>query len=177
MVPAGVKFTVNAPQNQVVVTGPKGELRWDAPSFVTIETQNDRLTVKVTNPEDLFQRAMWGTTAAMLQNMLTGVTVGFTKKLGIKGTGYQWKMNGQKLTIEAGYSHSIEVTLPAGITAAVEERGVLAISGIDKQLVGETAAQIRRVRPPEPYKGKGIKYTDEQIRQKAGKQAAKGEGA
>ena len=155
----------------VIVKGPKGELTQKLHEFVTVEINDKIVTVKVENEANKFQKSLWGLFASLIINMIAGVTEGFSKQLEINGVGYKAAIAGKKLTLNVGYSHSVEYDVPEGIDIKVEGN-VITISGIDKQLVGETSAQIRKVRKPEPYKGKGIKYMDEQIRRKAGKAAA-----
>ena len=128
--------------------------------------------VTVGKPEDKKERALWGLFRALIANMVTGVNEGYEKKLEVKGVGYKVAVAGNKVNLNLGFSHPLEFVLPEGISAVAEGNN-LTISGIDKQLVGETAARIRKLRKPEPYKGKGIKYSDEIIRRKAGKTAAK----
>lgn len=171
-IPAGVTFEL---QGTVVrVKGPKGELTLELHPSVTVTVAENEATVSVQNPEVKADRSLWGTFSALLQNMVDGVTEGFEKKLEISGVGYGWQVSGKKLTVKAGYSHLVEVELPEGITAAVEDN-VLTLSGADKQLVGETTAGIRKIRLTEPYKGTGIKYVGEHIRRKSGKQAVGGD--
>lgn len=126
------------------------------------------ITVTVKDPDEKFDRSLWGLTRVLINNMVTGVTVGFQKKLEINGVGFKAAVAGQKMTLNLGFSHPVEYEIPQGITATVE-KNVITIAGIDKQLVGETAAKIRSFKKPEPYKGKGIKYDTEVIRRKAGK--------
>ncbi|HNX10869.1 MAG TPA: 50S ribosomal protein L6 [bacterium] len=166
---AGVNLTLSG--SLVKVKGPKGELSFELPKKVSLEITEKEAIVKVEDAEDVKQRALWGLCRNLINNMVLGVTVGFEKKMEIKGVGYRTQVSGQKLTLNLGFSHPIEFPLPAGISA-VSDGNFLTIQGIDKQAVGEVAAQIRRLRLPEPYKGKGIKYIDEVIRRKAGKTAA-----
>lgn len=172
-IPGGV--TVEVKDGELVVKGAKGELKQPLMPYITVQVEESQATVAVKDENDQEQRAMWGTTASLLKNMIAGVKDGFEKKLEINGVGYQFQASGKKLTIKAGYSHPVEMQLPEGIDASVEEN-VLTLSGIDKQAVGEFAANVRKVRLPEPYKGAGIKYADEQILRKAGKQAVGTEG-
>ncbi len=170
------KVTVEVKDGIVLVKGPKGELSEPVNTLTTVVVGDEGVQVSIANESDKAQRSMWGTMAALIVNMLIGVTEGFQKRLEINGVGYGWQVSGKKLTVKAGYSHPVEVTIPEGIETSVEDN-VLTIAGISKQLVGEVAANIRKIRTPEPYKGSGIKYDDEVIRRKAGKQAATGEGA
>ncbi|PIT88449.1 MAG: 50S ribosomal protein L6 [Candidatus Magasanikbacteria bacterium CG10_big_fil_rev_8_21_14_0_10_36_32] len=169
-IPQGV--TVEISGNELIVRGPKGELRQVIHPRVTISINNGEIAVMVVNTEDKKDRSLWGTFSSLIENMLDGVTNGFQKQLEINGVGYKVSLKGEALNLELGFSHPILFKLPAGIKFAVE-KNVVTVSGIDKQLVGETAAQIRNLRKPEPYKGKGIKYVDEVIRRKAGKTATK----
>ncbi|OGY87749.1 MAG: 50S ribosomal protein L6 [Candidatus Kerfeldbacteria bacterium RIFOXYA2_FULL_38_24] len=169
------EVTISLKDGVLIVKGPKGELSEKLHPYVSVKLQEGELLVQVGKNPGKSQSAMWGTFAALIRNMIKGVVIGFEKKLEINGVGYGWQVSGQKVTVKAGYSHSIEVILPSGISAKVEEKA-LVISGPNKQIVGETAANIRKIRLPEPYKGTGIKYQEEQIQRKAGKQAA-GAGA
>lgn len=170
--PAGVTTTVTG--DVVVVKGPKGELTQKLHSVAVVEVADNVLNVMVKNPNDKKQRAIWGLMRSLLQNMVTGVTEGFSKKLEFNGVGYKVAVSGSNVNMSLGYSHPIVFPLPQGITAEAE-KNVLKLTGFDKHLVGETAAQIRKLRKPEPYKGKGVKYDSEVIRRKAGK-AAKAAG-
>ncbi|HNU81123.1 MAG TPA: 50S ribosomal protein L6 [bacterium] len=164
---------VSAQFNNGVLTvkGPKGELSRALKTPVTVEIDEAAIRIVVTqNTKDA--SAYWGLYRALVNNMVTGVKVGFTKKLEINGVGYRVAVNGSKLNLNLGYSHPIEFPLPAGISATVEAN-VITLSGIDNELLGNTAFKIRKLRVPEPYKGKGVKYVDEVLRRKAGKTAAK----
>ncbi len=167
-IPEGVEVTVNG--TQVTVKGPKGELQTEMHPWVTVTVTEEGVVTSVANPENVRQKAMWGTVASLTRGMIVGVTDGYTITLEINGVGYGWQLNGQKLTIKAGYSHPVEMVLPEGITASVEGNKLILVS-IDKQMIGELASNIRKIRKPEPYKGKGIKYSDEIIKRKQGKQA------
>jgi large subunit ribosomal protein L6 len=167
-IPAGVSVTVSA--SEVKVKGPKGELSLPLPASCKVTQENNEITV-TRESEDKFVRASHGTTRAHLNNMVTGVTAGFTKDLEIVGVGYKAEAKGTMLTLTIGYSHLVNFTAPPGITIETPEPTKIKISGIDRQKVGQVAAEIRGVRPPEPYKGKGIKYIDEHIERKAGKSA------
>jgi len=166
---AGV--TIDVRPTSVIVKGPKGELRQEILKGVNIAVADSEVTVTVDKPEDRKERSLWGLYRTLVANMIHGVSVGFEKKLEIKGVGYRAAMQGNNLILNLGFSHPIEFSLPAGISALVEAN-VITISGFDKYLVGETAAKIRKFRVPEPYKGKGVKYIDEVVRRKAGKAAA-----
>jgi len=158
----------------VVVKGPKGELKEKLHNFIKVEIKPEEVVVSVNHPEVKKEGAMWGLFRTLIQNMITGVNQPFEKKLEINGVGYRAAMSGAKLTLNVGYSHPVDFQLPAGVSAKVDAN-VITLTGISKYFVGEAAAQIRKIRKPEPYKGKGIKYVDEVIRRKAGKSAAKGE--
>lgn len=167
--------TVELTDAEVKVKGPKGELFMELHPSVSANVVEGSVQLSVKNPELKKEASLWGTFGSLVKNMIIGVTEGFEKKLEINGVGYGWQVSGKKLTVKAGYSNPVEVQLPEGIEASVEDT-VLTIAGIDKQLVGEVTANIRKIRTPEPYKGTGIKYIDEQIRRKSGKQAAGLEG-
>lgn len=158
---------------ELTVRGPKGELRTGMLQAVKAEISDKAIVLTVNDPGSGKEKALWGLYRSLAQNMVTGVNTGFQKKLELNGVGYRVSQSGAKLVFNIGFSHQVNFPLPAGITALVEGNQIT-LSGIDKQLVGETAAQIRRLKPPEPYKGKGIKYADEVIRRKAGKTASKG---
>jgi len=156
----------------LTVKGPKGQLNLDIPANVNIVITESEIKVSVNNAEDKRQKSLWGLFRSLVRNMVDGVSKGFEKKLEINGVGYKVAGGGNKLNFSLGYSHPVIFDLPSGVSAVVEGK-FITLSGIDKQLVGEMAAQIRGLRPPEPYKGKGIKYIDEVIRRKAGKTSAK----
>ena len=174
-IPIPQAVAVSVENGIVKVKGPKGENRLELHPHVQVAQEEQDLEVRVSNPEEKFDRALWGLHRALLANMIKGVTEPFIKKLEMVGVGYRAAAQGNKLTLEAGFSHPVEIHIPEGITCTVE-KNIISISGIDKQQVGEVAAKIRAVRKPEPYKGKGIKYEGEVIRRKAGK-AAKAAGA
>jgi len=166
-VPKGVQIDVKG--LTVKVKGPKGELSRTFVAPVTIGMEGAELVV--TRPSDAPSvRALHGTTRALIQNMVTGVNTGFTKALVVEGVGYRAEMKGKQLVMALGYSHPVPVDPPDGISFAVDEKTkTITISGIDKELVGQVAADLRSWRPPEPYKGKGLRYSDERVRRKAGK--------
>lgn len=167
--PAGVTLTVEE-NNYVVVKGPKGELSYSFNPKMGIEV--DGTEVKVTRPDDsIINKTNHGTTRALLHNMVVGVSEGFEKNLLIEGVGYRASLKGKTLVIAAGYSHLVEMAIPEGLNVTCPSQTEIKIAGIDKQLVGEFAANVRKVRKPEPYKGKGIRYSDEIIRRKEGKKA------
>ena len=167
-VPAGVIVSVDA--GRVTVSGPKGELRQVVPQRMQI-AQDDG-TITVTRPTERGEdRALHGLTRTLIANMVEGVTQGFEKRLEIQGVGYRAALAGSNLELQVGYSHSVRITPRQGIEFEVPTPTQVVVKGIDKQIVGQTAAEIRKVRPPEPYKGKGIRYRDEQVRRKVGKRA------
>ncbi len=173
-VPAGLEASVNG--QTVSVKGPKGTLTVEVHPDVRVELSGEpkALVVTVLDDQNTKQRALWGTTRQLVANAVAGVQKPFEKALEFVGVGFKVAMAGSdKLNIEVGFSHPVAYQLPKGVEAKVEKQ-ILTLSGIDKRLVGETAAQVRRIKPPEPYKGKGIKYTTEVIRRKAGKAATKG---
>lgn len=166
-IPAGVTVDVN--DNTVTVKGPKGELVLTLTKGISVKVEGNMLEVLREN--DMF-KPMHGTTNANIKNMIEGVTHGFEKALEIIGVGYRFALKGKTLVINAGYSHQVEMVIPEGITVDVTSNTELTVKGIDKVQVGEFAANIRKVRKPEPYKGKGIRYKDEYVRRKEGKKAA-----
>lgn len=170
IIPNGVEVKIDG--QKVEVKGPKGTLRLDMHHLVNAEIVEEDskkiIKVSVEDSESVEQKALWGLSAKLISNLVEGVSAGFEKKLEVNGVGYKVSIQGNKLKLEVGYSHPVELTLPEGISADVQ-KNLITISGIDKQLVGEVGAQIRKIRKPEPYKGKGIKYADEVIRRKAGK--------
>ncbi|MDD6224084.1 MAG: 50S ribosomal protein L6 [bacterium] len=169
LVPEGTTVTVE--NNTVNVKGPKGELSLELVKNITIEQAENELKVLRANDEKN-TKAMHGTINANIKNMIEGVTNGFQKSLEIIGVGYRFNVNGNTLVINAGYSHPVEMKVPTGLTVESVSNTEICVKGIDKVLVGEFAANIRKVRKPEPYKGKGIRYKDEHVRRKEGKKAA-----
>ena len=170
-VPAGVEVNV-AGGNVVTVKGPKGTLTQNLHPNMTITQEGNVITV--TRPNDLKEnRSLHGLTRTLLNNMIVGVTEGYTKKLDVNGVGYRVAKEGNKLVMNLGYSHQVIMEEKAGITIEVPDPNHIHIIGCDKQLVGQFAAEVREKRPPEPYKGKGIKYADEVIRRKVGKTGGK----
>ena len=165
-VPAGVDITIDGAL--VTVKGPKGTLSHTVAEPITVEKSEQGLEVKRPNDERL-AKSLHGLTRTLVANMVTGVTDGYEKKLEIVGTGYRVALNGQTLEFALGFSHPVHVPAPTGITFAVESPTKFSVAGIDKQQVGEVAANIRKIRKPEPYKGKGVRYAGEQVRRKAGK--------
>ena len=166
-IPNGVTVTVDG--DAVQVKGPKGDLSWDTPSVISVTVADN--TVVVTRPNDLRPvRAKHGLTRALINNMVEGVSTGFSKVLEIQGTGYRAELDGKTIVLRVGFSHTVRVEPHDGITFAIEGN-LITVSGHDKQRVGQQAAEIRHVRPPEPYKGKGIRYQGEWVRRKTGKGA------
>ena len=169
-IPAGVE--VKAEADLILVKGPRGKLSQRLHPFIIVEVKDKQVLISVAKPEDGRQNAIWGLFRSLISNMVEGVVTGFEKKLEINGIGYKAAVSGRKLILNVGYSHPIDFELPEEITCQVE-KNLITIAGNDKQLVGEVAANIRKIRKPEPYKGKGIKYVDEVLRHKVGKAAAK----
>jgi len=167
VIPSGVEVEVKG--SSVRVKGPKGELARTFPADMIIEVKDNQILVKRPTDE-ANHRALHGMTRALIQNMVTGVSTGFQKILEVNGVGYRAEMNGSNLVLHVGYSHPVTVEPPEGISFEVDQRTrQIKVNGYDRQEVGQVAANIRKIRPPEPYKGKGIKYLDERIRRKAGK--------
>ena len=167
VLPAGVQIELNG--SNVSVKGPKGEMKRTFSSLIGIAMENGQVII-TRNSEQPAERALHGTTRAVLANMVQGVSAGFERILEIEGVGYRAEMNGKNLVLNMGYSHPVEMEPPAGISFDVETKARLVfVRGFDKELVGQTAANVRNVRPPEPYHGKGLHYQGEKIRRKAGK--------
>ncbi len=173
--PDSVTFHFSPQERLVTLKGPLGELQHRLPHQINLEHQNNTLII-TRRTHSKTAKSLHGLTRALLANMVTGVTQGYQKTLELVGTGYRVAKQGNKLVISVGYSHPVEYPQPEGITLEVEGNNIIKVKGIDKQLVGQVAAEIRAIRKPEPYKGKGIRYQGEQVRRKAGK-AAKGTGA
>ena len=170
-VPAGVTVDI-AENNKVTVKGPKGTLERVLPADMEIKLEGAELTVS--RPNDLKRnKSLHGLTRALLHNMVVGVHEGFEKKLEVNGVGYRAAKQGKKLVLSLGYSHPVEMTDPEGIETVLDGQNIIIVKGIDKEKVGQFAAEIRDKRRPEPYKGKGIKYADEHIRRKVGKTGKK----
>jgi large subunit ribosomal protein L6 len=165
-IPNGVQVTLDG--QTVTVKGPKGQLSWTVAEEIEVRQDGQELllTKRAEGPR---AQAMWGLSRTLVANMVTGVTTGFERSLELVGVGYRAAMKGNALSMQLGFSHEVDVPPPAGISFAVPKQTEIKISGIDKQQVGEIAAQIRRLRPPEPYKGKGVRYAGEQVRRKEGK--------
>ncbi|HOB12270.1 MAG TPA: 50S ribosomal protein L6 [Syntrophomonadaceae bacterium] len=168
--PQGVEITVQ--DNMVTVKGPKGTLAQAIPQGITVSKQDDQIVVERAG-DSKQDRAYHGLTRALVANMVQGVSTGFERKLELVGVGYRAQLQGKKLVINIGFSHPVEVEPPEGIEFEVPAANKITVKGIDKQLVGNTAAIIRDIRRPEPYKGKGIKYENEVVRRKAGKAGGK----
>ncbi len=168
-IPSGVEVSISG--QHVAVKGPKGTLELDAPGEIEIASEGDQ--VVITRPDDERRnRALHGLTRSLVNNMVVGVSEGFVRELEIVGVGYRATAQGpSKLELQVGYSHSVPVDAPEGITLEVPSPNRIIVRGADKQLVGQVAANIRKVRKPEPYKGKGIRYSDERVLRKAGKSA------
>jgi len=171
-IPEGV--TVDIKDNNITVKGPKGTLLRAIHPKVKVDFKDGVVTVDVQNKENKKERALWGTFASHILNMVTGVTKGFQKQLEVNGVGYKVALQGKDIKLEVGYSHPVVYKMSENVSAKIE-KNVITLESIDKESLGSTAAEIRAIKKPEPYKGKGIKYIDEQIRRKAGKTAAKGE--
>ena len=170
-IPAGVTVDI-AENNQVTVKGPKGTLERVLPAEMSITKEGEE--IKVARPNDLKKmKSLHGLTRTLINNMIIGVTEGYEKKLEVNGVGYRAAKQGKKLTLSLGYSHPLEMEDPEGIEVTVEGQNIIIVKGIDKEKVGQYAAEIREKRAPEPYKGKGIKYEDEVIRRKVGKTGKK----
>lgn len=165
----------NKEKDRILISGPKGNLFFDLPLGIKAEVTDGQIVVSQAKKNDETTRALFGLTRAILSNLVKGVTEGFEKKLELTGVGYRAQASGNTLTLSVGYSHPVIIKAEEGIVFTVEEN-IITVSGIDKEKIGDIAAKVRSIRPPEPYKGKGIKYVGERIRRKAGK-AAKAIGA
>jgi large subunit ribosomal protein L6 len=168
--PSSVKVAVAS--GEVKVEGPKGKLAWRPHRLITVKVEGSQVICERAD-ETRESRALHGLTRALVQNMVTGVSTGFERKLIIEGVGYRAELKGKTLNMSLGFSHQVDFPLPDGVTAEVVDRTQVTLRGIHKQLVGETAAKIRAIRPPEPYGGKGIRYGDEVIKMKEGKSGGK----
>ena len=172
-IPAGVSFDLKG-SDEVAIKGPKGELSLSLRPEVSVSVADGVATIARSGAgSERAGRAFHGMTRAMLSNMVLGVTTGFSKKLEIKGVGWNAKLQGKKLVLNIGFCHPVDIQVPAGITVECENPTSINVSGADKQAVGQLAALIRKTRPPEPYKGKGIRYVGEYVRRKAGKSFGK----
>ena len=165
-----VKVTVQP--STVIVDGPKGSLSMSVSDLVAVDVDESQIRVSATRRHRK-SRAMHGLTRSLIQNMVTGVTTGFSKSLEIQGVGYRAETDNKSITLHVGYSQPVVLPLPEDLTVEIERNTIIHVRGIDKQKVGEMAARIRRVRKPEPYRGKGIRYQGEQVRRKVGKAGAK----
>ena len=165
-VPAGVTVTLDG--QTVSVKGPKGELSWTVADEIAVAQENGALTF-TPRGDGQRERAMWGLSRTLVANMVHGVTQGYERTLELVGVGYRAALKGRALSMQLGFSHEVDVPPPEGITFTVPRQTEIRIAGVDKQLVGETAARIRKLRPPEPYKGKGVRYSGEKVRRKEGK--------
>ena len=165
-IPSGVTVTLDG--QTVSVKGPKGELSWTVIDDIEVAQKDGALTF-TPRDESTRARAMWGLSRSLVDNMIHGVTQGYETTLELVGVGYRAAMKGVNLSMQLGFSHDVDIPPPTGVAFAVPRQTEIRISGIDKQLVGETAARIRRIRPPEPYKGKGVRYAGEAVRRKEGK--------
>ena len=165
-VPKGVSVTLDG--QTVSVKGPKGERSWTVADEIEVTQADDCLHLAI-REDNQRSRAMWGLSRTLVDNMVVGVTTGFEKSLDLVGVGYRAAMKGDALSLQLGFSHEVDIQPPAGVTFAVPKQTEIKISGADKQAVGQIAAVIRKLRPPEPYKGKGVRYTGEKVRRKEGK--------
>jgi large subunit ribosomal protein L6 len=165
-IPSGVNVTIDG--QTVTVKGPKGQLAWTIADEIVITQEGSDLLL-VARDESKRAMSMWGLSRTLVANMVQGVTAGFEQTLELVGVGYRAAMKGDALSIQLGFSHDVNVEPPAGVTFAVPKQTEIKIAGADKQAVGEIAAKIRRIRPPEPYKGKGVRYAGEKVRRKEGK--------
>jgi len=165
-VPKGVTVTLDG--QTVSVKGPKGERSWTVADEIEVNQGDDGLNLTM-REDNQRSRAMWGLSRTLVDNMVVGVTTGFEKSLDLVGVGYRAAMKGNTLSLQLGFSHEVDIQPPAGVTFAVPKQTEIKISGADKQAVGQIAAVIRKLRPPEPYKGKGVRYTGEKVRRKEGK--------
>lgn len=166
-IPSGVTVTVHP--GVVAIKGAKGEMKFPTSTDVTVEVKDGKVIVMPRDKNDKRSRTLWGTTRNQLNNMVEGVSKGFTVKMEIQGVGYRAAADKNYLTMALGYSHEIKYAIPAGIEIKCEKPTSIAVSGFDKKLVGQVAAEIRSLRKPEPYKGKGIRYENEYVRRKEGK--------
>ena len=167
------KVEVSVEGSRVRVKGPLGSLEREFPPVIRIHKEDGAIRVERTDLEDPRQRALHGLVRTLIRNMVRGVTQGFSRRLEIVGVGYKAEKRGSQVVLTLGFSHPIAYTPPVGIEIATPTPTAIEVNGVDRELVGQTAAVLRRFRPPEPYKGKGIRYADEQVRRKAGKTGAK----
>jgi large subunit ribosomal protein L6 len=165
-IPQGVTVTLDG--QTVAVKGPKGQLSWTVAEEIEVSQEGGELTLSM-RADTTRAHAMWGLSRTLVANMVQGVTQGYERTLELVGVGYRAAMKGSNLSMQLGFSHDVDIKPPEGVAFAVPKQTEIRISGIDKQVVGEIAAQIRRIRPPEPYKGKGVRYAGEKVRRKEGK--------
>ena len=165
-IPSGVTVTIEG--QTVAVKGPKGQLSWTVAEEIEVKQEGGEISLSKRQDSQRAQ-AMWGLSRTLVNNMVVGVTQGYEQTLELVGVGYRAAMKGQSLSMQLGFSHDVDIKPPEGISFVVPKQTEIKISGIDKQVVGETAARIRRIRPPEPYKGKGVRYAGEKVRRKEGK--------
>jgi large subunit ribosomal protein L6 len=165
-VPSGVTVTIDG--QTVTVKGPKGQLAWTVAEEIEVKQEGGEIQLSKRDDTTRAQ-AMWGLSRTLVNNMVVGVTQGYEQTLELVGVGYRAAMKGQSLSMQLGFSHDVDIKPPEGISFVVPKQTEIKVAGIDKQLVGETAARIRRIRPPEPYKGKGVRYQGETVRRKEGK--------
>ena len=165
-VPKAVTVTIDG--QTVSVKGPKGERSWTVADEIEVKLENDEISL-VAREDTQRARAMWGLSRTLVDNMVVGVTDGFERVLELVGVGYRAALKGSDLSLQLGFSHEVDVKAPAGVTFTVPKQTEIRIAGNDKQVVGELAANIRKLRPPEPYKGKGVRYSGEKVRRKEGK--------
>ncbi len=168
------EVNVKIDKGLISIKGPKGELSWSIPKGVKVKQEKDNLIIEVESMTKRL-RSLWGTARAVIANMVEGVKNGFEKKLQIEGVGYKAQVQGDKLVLNLGFSHPVEIKTPGDVSFSVD-KNIITVSGIDKVVVGETAAKIRSLRKPEPYKGKGIRYVGEEVRRKAGKKVVGADG-
>ncbi len=171
-IPAGVEIKVEG--GEIWVKGPKGEIKKALRPEIKVEVKEKEILVSMAK-ETKQTQAFWGLTRALIANLIEGVTSGFEKQLEIQGVGYRAALEGEELVLQVGFSHPVKMSLPEGIKVLVE-KNIITVSGIDKELVGQTAANIRKIKKPEPYKGKGIRYLGEEVRRKVGKKVIAAEG-
>lgn len=172
LIPSGVEVKIE--ENKVFVRGPKGELQRQIRSELKIDIKEGKIFITPAK-ETKKTKAFWGLTRTLIANMIKGVIDGYEKKLEIQGVGYRANLEGENLVLQIGFSHPVKINRPEGINFLIE-KNILTVSGIDKELVGQISAKIRKIRPPEPYKGKGIRYFGEQVRRKPGKKVVTTEG-
>lgn len=172
-IPNGVNVQING--RAIQIDGPKGKLNWEHHPKMKVEFDQDSKSIKVTRPNDEREnRALHGLTRSLIANMVEGVTNGFEKRLKVEGIGYQARLDQKTVVLTVGYAHTVDVTAPDGVDVEVPDPTTIVVRGADKQKVGQYAAEIRKARKPEPYKGKGVRYENEQVRRKEGKSFASG---